>query len=90
MCCSDYKLPSPSGNGTVILPAGMPICIPVLGLQHDSKYFPEPEKFDPERFTDENKKSRPNYIHIPFGEGPRMCIGNHDYISIQDRHYNRN
>ena len=48
----------------------------VLGIQHDSQYFPEPEIFDPERFTEENKGSRQKYTYIPFGEGLRMCIGN--------------
>ncbi|KDR15961.1 hypothetical protein L798_09889 [Zootermopsis nevadensis] len=74
-CLSDYKLPSPSGKGTVILPNGIAIFIPVLGIQNDPKYFPEPEKFDPERFTEDNKQNRPSYTHLPFGEGPRMCIG---------------
>ena len=75
-CFSDYKLPSPSGNGTITLPAGAGVFVSVLGIQHDSQYFPEPEIFDPERFTEENKGSRPKYTYIPFGEGLRMCIGN--------------
>jgi cytochrome P450 len=72
-------MPAPKGNGTITLPAGTGVYIPILGIQRDPTYVPEPEKFDPERFTEENKRSRPNYTHLPFGEGPRMCIG-------KDRH----
>jgi cytochrome P450 len=79
MSCSDYELPSPAGNGTITLPDGTGVYIPVLALHHDPTYFPEPQKFDPDRFTEENKHSRPNYVYMPFGEGPRMCIG-------KDRH----
>ena len=75
-CLSDYELPSPSGNGTTKLPAGTGVFVSVLGIYHDLKYFPQPEMFDPDRFTEENKRSRPKYTYIPFGEGPRMCIGN--------------
>jgi hypothetical protein len=74
-CFSDYELPSPSGKGTITLPAGTGVFVSVLGIQHDPQYFPEPEIFDPERFTEENKWSRPKYSYIPFGEGQRMCIG---------------
>jgi len=79
-CASDYKLPSPSGKGTITLPAGTAVFISVLGIQNDPKYFPEPEKFDPDRFTDDNIRSRSKYTYIPFGEGLRMCIGNYQFF----------
>jgi cytochrome P450 family 6 len=75
-CFTDYELPSPSGNGTITLPAGTGVFMPVLAIHYDPQYYPEPEKFDPERFTEENKRSRPKYSYIPFGEGQRGCIGN--------------
>jgi len=77
--CCDYELPAPNGNGTITLPAGTGVYIPVFALHYDPTYFPEPEKFDPDRFTEENKQSRPKYTYMPFGEGPRMCLG-------KDRH----
>jgi cytochrome P450 family 6 len=83
MCCSDYKLPSPAGNGTITLPAGTGVYIPVLALHYETTKFPAPEKFDPERFTEKNKHSRPKYTYIPFGEGSRMCVGNINSFHIQ-------
>jgi cytochrome P450 family 6 len=78
--CNDYRLPAANGNGTVTLPAGTSVYIPVLALHHDPTYYPEPEKFNPDRFTEENKLSRPNYAYIPFGEGLRMCIGKDKHL----------
>jgi cytochrome P450 family 6 len=46
-----------------------------MGLHHDPMYYPDPERFDPERFSDKEKKKRPQYSYLPFGEGPRICIG---------------
>jgi len=78
--CSDYEMPAPAGTGTITLPAGTGVYIPVFALHHDSIYFPEPEKFDPDRFTEENKCRRPKYTYIPFGEGPRICIGKERHL----------
>ena len=65
-CCSDYELSAHTGTGTIMLLAGTGVYIPVLGLHFDAKYFPEPQKFDPDRFTEENKHGRPNYIYEGF------------------------
>lgn len=41
----------------------------------DPNYFPNPKKFDPERFSDENKTSIDPFTYLPFGAGQRICIG---------------
>ncbi|KAF6203284.1 hypothetical protein GE061_003702 [Apolygus lucorum] len=66
VCTKEYTFP----DGTTI-PKGTAINIPVYCLHHDPKYFPEPEKFKPERF--EQPITRGAYS--PFGDGPRICIG---------------
>lgn len=48
----------------------------IYAFHHDARYFPEPELFRPERFAPENKHSIPEYAYLPFGAGPRVCIGN--------------
>jgi cytochrome P450 len=46
-------------------------------LHRRSEYFPNPEQFDPERFAPEHEKQLPRHAYLPFGAGPRVCIGNH-------------
>jgi len=74
----DFELPPTlPGAKPYIVKAGTLIWIPFYGLPHDPKYFPEPEKFRPERFLDENRENECNVnAYYPFGLGPRMCIGN--------------
>lgn len=58
------------------LPKGSIILVNVLGMHYDPRYFPDPDVFNPDRFSAENEKSIPRYAYIPFGGGPRVCIGN--------------
>ncbi|GBP90648.1 hypothetical protein EVAR_65064_1 [Eumeta japonica] len=61
--------------GKIHVEKGTVISIPVYALHRDPKYYPEPEKFVPERFSDEGKKNIANYTYMPFGDGHRMCLG---------------
>lgn len=59
------------------IPKGTTLLISTWTLHHRPEYFPEPDKFDPDRFTPENEKRIPRYAYLPFGVGPRICIGMH-------------
>nr|CAD7404957.1 unnamed protein product [Timema cristinae] len=71
VCSKDYLEPV-TGK---IIEKGTPVYISLHGLHKDPEYFPEPERFDPERFSEENKRSITPYTYLPFGEGPHNCIG---------------
>lgn len=71
VCEENYTIPETG----LTLEKGTPVLIPQHGLHWDSKYFPNPERFDPERFSDENKHKIQSYVYLPFGDGPRNCIG---------------
>ncbi|KAK9506050.1 hypothetical protein O3M35_008055 [Rhynocoris fuscipes] len=71
ICDKDYQIPETN----LVIEKGTRILIPVYALHHDPKYYPNPEKFQPERFAPENKSSIPSCAYLPFGEGPRICIG---------------
>uniref|UniRef100_A0A2P2I7R7 Cytochrome P450 6k1-like n=1 Tax=Hirondellea gigas TaxID=1518452 RepID=A0A2P2I7R7_9CRUS len=70
-CTKEYILPGTN----VTIEVGTKITIPIYSIHRDSRYYPDPERFDPERFTSENKARRPQIVYMPFGSGPRNCIG---------------
>ena len=68
---TDYKL----GDTGITLEKGTTIEIPVYAIHHMEEYFPEPYKFNPDRFMPDNRDNIKPYTYIPFGSGPRNCIG---------------
>ncbi len=59
----------------VRIPKGTIVNILPYVAHRNSQYFPHPDKFDPERFAPEARRARPSFVYLPFGGGPRGCIG---------------
>lgn len=64
--------PAEAGGKPLRVEKGTPVIIPVMAIHYDPKYFPDPEKFIPERFSE---RLQEKFSYLPFGEGPRMCLG---------------
>lgn len=62
-------------NTKYVLPKHTKLWIPIHAIHHDPEHYPDPDKFDPERFTPEAIKQRHPLAFLPFGNGPRNCIG---------------
>jgi cytochrome P450 len=62
------------GNFTV--PAGAVVTISPYVTHRNPRFWPDPERFEPERFLPERTVARPRFAYLPFGGGPRICIGN--------------
>ena len=61
--------------GGVEIPAKSICIVSPYVVHHDPRYYPDPARFDPERWTVESKESRPKFSYFPFGGGARVCIG---------------
>lgn len=74
VCVKDYVFDD-GNNLKFTIEKGSRLFITAYGIHHDAKYYADPEKFDPDRFSDENKGNIQPATYIPFGIGPRNCIG---------------
>jgi cytochrome P450 family 9 len=63
------------GNTGITIPKGLLIHINISGIHRDPEYYPNPDCFDPERFMPENRHKLIPYTFLPFGIGPRNCVG---------------
>jgi len=61
--------------GSYQIPPNINIQVPVWEIHHDPELWPDPFRFDPERFSPANKKTHASMSWIPFGGGPRNCVG---------------
>jgi len=69
-CTEDYQVP----DTDLVIKKGTPIVLSLFGMHRDPDYFPDPLLYDPERYLEENMNYNP-VAYMPFGEGPRHCIG---------------
>jgi len=66
---TDYQI------GRYVVPAGSIVLMSPWVMHRDPRFFPDPFKFDPERWTASSREARPKFSYFPFGGGPRVCIG---------------
>ena len=66
---NDYQV------GDYMIAPGSIILMSPFVIQHDARFFPDPNRFDPDRWLPEARESRPKFSYFPFGGGPRVCIG---------------
>lgn len=76
VCSKPFTIdPVNPGENPVDLKPGDVVFVPIVGIHRDPKYYPNPDTFDPERFSSDNKGNIKPYTYMPFGLGPRNCIG---------------
>ncbi|XP_054154550.1 cytochrome P450 3A11-like [Oppia nitens] len=71
----DIQLGGDDTTGSIHVEKGTVCEIPVYAIHHDPQYYPEPDRFNPDRFMPDNRHQIKPYTYLPFGSGPRNCIG---------------
>ncbi|XP_017108337.2 cytochrome P450 6a9-like [Drosophila bipectinata] len=71
-CVEDFTVPD---NPKYVIKKGMPVLIPCSAIHRDERFYPNPEVFNPDNFSADRVKERDSVEWLPFGDGPRNCIG---------------
>lgn len=79
-CQNDYQIPGTD----LVIEKGVSILVPMVGVHRDERYYPNPDTYDPDRFSDENKNKLVPFSYFPFGAGPRICIGKFEQHVIKE------
>lgn len=77
MCTSPYDLTNHNGEPVHLYPGNI-VHVPIHSIHMDERYYEEPGQFKPERFSEVNggvKKYKDMGVYLPFGDGPRICLG---------------
>lgn len=85
LCTEPYTYTPKKSDGItkpVVIEKGTSVIIPIGAFQRDPKYFEDPDTFNPERFMGENKEKISKDAYIPFGVGPRTCLGRFFFVSL--------
>ena len=69
---SDFEVPN---HPKYVIKKGMRVLIPIGAMHRDSEYYDKPHEFNPDNFEPELVKQRDSMKWLPFGDGPRNCIG---------------
>lgn len=77
-CEKPYTIP----DTNITIDKGVKVIIPVKSLHVDPLYWDEPKEFRPDRFHPDNVAKIKKHVYLPFGEGPRACIGELTILSL--------
>ena len=83
ICVKDYDLKY--DDKVLHFEPNVSFFIPIWNFHRDPEYFPEPEKFNPDRFSEENRGNIDPDTYLPFGVGPRNCIGKFFIMSLKTK-----